>query len=79
MTPTTLTVCISDPHAQGFVAKPVKNPDGTLNLMNWECGESAVYLGMSVLTDYYRLYTATSVRVCIHMNFMICSAYCVDS
>ena len=24
---------------QGFVAKPMKNPDGTLNLMNWECGE----------------------------------------
>lgn len=23
---------------QGFVAKPTKNPDGTLNLMNWECG-----------------------------------------
>lgn len=26
-------------HVQGFVAKPMKNPDGTLNLMNWECGE----------------------------------------
>ena len=24
---------------QGFVVKPMKNPDGTLNLMNWECGE----------------------------------------
>ena len=24
-------------HFQGFVAKPVKNPDGTLNLLNWEC------------------------------------------
>jgi len=24
-------------HPFGFVAKPVKNPDGTLNLMNWEC------------------------------------------
>ena len=24
---------------QGFVAKPVKSADGTLNLMNWECGE----------------------------------------
>jgi hypothetical protein len=22
---------------QGFVARPVKNPDGTLNLMVWEC------------------------------------------
>lgn len=22
---------------QGFIAKPTKNPDGTLNLMNWEC------------------------------------------
>jgi ubiquitin-conjugating enzyme E2 I len=24
-------------HPFGFVAKPTKNPDGTLNLMNWEC------------------------------------------
>ena len=22
---------------QGFIARPVKNPDGSLNLMNWEC------------------------------------------
>lgn len=22
---------------QGFVARPAKNPDGTLNLLNWEC------------------------------------------
>ena len=26
---------------QGFVAKPMRNPDGTLNVMNWECGECA--------------------------------------
>ena len=25
--------------SQGFVAKPNKNADGTLNLMSWECGE----------------------------------------
>lgn len=24
-------------HPFGFVARPSKNPDGTLNLMNWEC------------------------------------------
>jgi len=24
-------------HPFGFIAKPDKNPDGTLNLMNWEC------------------------------------------
>lgn len=24
---------------QGFVAKPIKNVEGTLNLMNWECGK----------------------------------------
>jgi len=23
---------------QGFVARPTKAVDGTLNLMNWECG-----------------------------------------
>lgn len=22
---------------QGFVARPTKNSDGTLNLLNWEC------------------------------------------
>lgn len=26
-------------YLQGFVAKPLKNPDGTLNLMIWECGK----------------------------------------
>ena len=29
---------------QGFVAKPVKNADGTLNMMTWECGESLLHL-----------------------------------
>lgn len=32
---------------QGFIAKPVKNKDGTLNLFEWECsipGKSNVYL-----------------------------------
>ncbi|VDO73663.1 unnamed protein product [Heligmosomoides polygyrus] len=24
-------------HPFGFIAKPMKNPDGTLNLFNWEC------------------------------------------
>ena len=24
-------------HPFGFIAKPSKNPDGSLNLMNWEC------------------------------------------
>lgn len=24
-------------HPFGFIAKPTKNQDGTLNLMNWEC------------------------------------------
>lgn len=23
---------------QGFIARPEKNPDGTLNLMVWDCG-----------------------------------------
>lgn len=23
---------------QGFYAKPRKNPDGTMDLMNWDCG-----------------------------------------
>lgn len=32
-------------YSQGFVARPTKNPDGTLNLMVWDCaipGKKAV-------------------------------------
>lgn len=28
---------LSSAFSQGFVAVPTKNPDGTMNLMNWEC------------------------------------------
>uniref|UniRef100_A0AAA9YHV5 Ubiquitin conjugating enzyme E2 I n=1 Tax=Homo sapiens TaxID=9606 RepID=A0AAA9YHV5_HUMAN len=34
-------------HPFGFVAVPTKNPDGTMNLMNWECaipGKKGVWL-----------------------------------
>lgn len=34
---------------QGFVAVPTKNPDGTMNLMNWECaipGKKGVMLSL---------------------------------
>ena len=30
-----MCLCVLSP--QGFVAVPTKNPDGTMNLMNWEC------------------------------------------
>ncbi|XP_063726294.1 SUMO-conjugating enzyme UBC9-B-like [Symsagittifera roscoffensis] len=30
--------CWRKDHPFGFIAKPSKNPDGTWNLMNWECG-----------------------------------------
>lgn len=30
-------MCLCVPSSQGFVAVPTKNPDGTMNLMNWEC------------------------------------------
>lgn len=39
---------------QGFVAVPTKNPDGTMNLMNWECaipGKKGVRL-IHVLTSH---------------------------
>lgn len=39
---------------QGFVAVPTKNPDGTMNLMNWECaipGKKGVRL-ILVLTSH---------------------------
>lgn len=29
--------CLYMVFSQGFVAVPTKNPDGTMNLMNWEC------------------------------------------
>lgn len=36
---------------QGFVAVPTKNPDGTMNLMNWECaipGKKGVILSFMI-------------------------------
>lgn len=30
-------ICLYMVFSQGFVAVPTKNPDGTMNLMNWEC------------------------------------------
>ncbi len=42
---------------QGFVAKPTKNPDGTLNLMNWECGE----FSMSNLSYKYQFRILTMI------------------
>lgn len=33
----TLSAFVSTKCPQGFVAVPTKNPDGTMNLMNWEC------------------------------------------
>uniref|UniRef100_A0A8C6H0S5 Ubiquitin-conjugating enzyme E2I n=1 Tax=Mus spicilegus TaxID=10103 RepID=A0A8C6H0S5_MUSSI len=30
-------LCFVTVLSQGFVAVPTKNPDGTMNLMNWEC------------------------------------------
>lgn len=32
-----MRVCICVVVPQGFVARPIKNVDGTLNLMVWEC------------------------------------------
>lgn len=37
--------------AQGFVARPTKAADGTLNLMNWECGIPGKK-GVSYLRSY---------------------------
>lgn len=37
---------------QGFVAVPTKNPDGTMNLMNWECaipGKKGVRLTVNLV------------------------------
>ena len=39
---------------QGFVARPTKNPDGTLNLLNWECaipGKKGVCFDSFLLID----------------------------
>lgn len=40
---------------QGFVARPTKNPDSTLNLMNWECaipGKKSVSVVDQYLINY---------------------------
>lgn len=38
-------------HPFGFVAKPLKNPDGTLNLLIWECAIPGKK-GVSFFTKY---------------------------
>ncbi|KTF80914.1 hypothetical protein cypCar_00046237 [Cyprinus carpio] len=41
-------------HPFGFVAVPTKNPDGTMNLMNWECaipGKKGILLGVQELLN----------------------------
>ncbi|KAJ6653896.1 hypothetical protein lerEdw1_007654 [Lerista edwardsae] len=41
-------------HPFGFVAVPTKNPDGTMNLMNWECaipGKKGILLGIQELLN----------------------------
>uniref|UniRef100_A0A8C9F301 SUMO-conjugating enzyme UBC9 n=1 Tax=Pavo cristatus TaxID=9049 RepID=A0A8C9F301_PAVCR len=42
-------------HPFGFVAVPTKNPDGTMNLMNWECaipGKKGPWLCMQVTSFF---------------------------
>lgn len=49
---------------QGFVARPTKNPDGSLNLMNWECaipgkpGVGGSWLTIYILVLFYILPSA---------------------
>lgn len=55
---------------QGFVAVPTKNPDGTMNLMNWECaipgkkGVSAIlmFTVQMCMTTECHLYVKQNVK-----------------
>lgn len=53
-------------HFQGFVARPMKNPDGSLNLMTWECaipGKKGVSIMHSrTLLPAYVVYTTIVVQ-----------------
>ncbi|KAK5978417.1 Ubiquitin--protein ligase [Trichostrongylus colubriformis] len=65
-------------HPFGFIAKPVKNPDGTLNLFNWECAipgkkdtiwEGGLYklTDKSLPSEPYSAYTRFSRILVYHM------------
>lgn len=50
-----LTICVIA-LIQGFVAVPTKNPDGTMNLMNWECaipGKKGVRLTVLLISHLW--------------------------
>lgn len=36
------------------MAKPIKNPDGTLNLMVWECGEYPSVVFNALAQNWFR-------------------------
>ena len=43
------------------MAKPMRNPDGTLNVMNWECGE-CVCVCVGVHVNIRLRYTSHLIR-----------------
>ena len=48
------------------MAKPVKNADGTLNLMNWECGKSKRF---NLITFLVHLSMYLSDHACKSVSF----------
>lgn len=55
-------------HPFGFVARPVKNADGTFNLMNWECAipgkKSVISITKSILKVMFGNLKLTILLVC---------------
>ena len=52
---------------QGFVARPTKSADGTLNLMNWECGIP----GKKGVSKIKTLCITPGTAMCIQYEFPI--------
>lgn len=63
---------------QGFVARPAKNADGSLNLMNWECAIPGKK-GVSLLFVFFtiRFFLQFKSRQAIY-NVTLVWARCVD-
>jgi len=65
-------------YVKGFVARPTKNPDGTLNLMNWECaipGKKTVSLILysgDYLAGCCACKTRAPISVGILISYLIC-------
>lgn len=60
--------------SQGFVAVPTKNPDGTMNLMNWECAIPGKK-GVRICQSCFHIIVPTGVAP-LTMDLMLLLLFC---